>query len=187
MIRQKELDWFYEDKGGALQIFPDAWEEYSAAIPASELEGSTFIEAYYKRLTSPDKAVRLAAATAWSKWEGATSMLFTEDLSKFEDPVFAEAFARIECHYFRNGAFFERDGWLIEQEQLDKLRSIPISIVQGRYDIVCPIDSAWQLHKRLPHADFVILPKAGHSAKEVSISRALVAATDKYSYLGSGN
>ena len=97
---------------------------------------------------------------------------------------FAEAFARIECHYFKNEAFFERDGWLLEPENLDKLRSIPTTIVQGRYDIVCPFDSAWQLHKGLPHADFVVLPNAGHSARETPISRALVAASDKYSYIG---
>jgi proline iminopeptidase len=177
LIRKKEIDWFYQ--GGTSEMFPDAWEKYLAAIPPAE--HSDLVAAYYKRLTSEDQAVRLAAAKAWSIWEGTTSNLYT-NVQKAEDEFgqdkFAEAFARIECHYFTNKGFFEKDGWLLDQAHI--LKDIPTVIVQGRYDVVCPAVSAWDLQKKLPNADFIMVPDAGHSAFEPGISRALVAATDKF-------
>ncbi len=177
-IRKREIDWFYQD--GASFIFPEAWAQYYNHIP--EAERSDLVLAYHKRLTSPDKAVQLAAARAWTLWEGCTSHLITspDDLTRFEQDDFALAFASIENHYFHNRGFFPRDGFLLEEAQLAKIRHIPTSIVQGRYDCVCPIETAVLLSKGLPNADFVICPSSGHSMFEPEISRALVAASEKF-------
>lgn len=177
LLRKKEIDWFYQD--GASYIYPDAWEPYLNHIPAEER--GDLVAAYHKRLTADDPQVRMAAARAWTLWEGATSKLLpnADFLSHFEDDHFAEAFARIECHYFFHRGFFEHDGQLLTDA--NKLADIPITIVQGRYDMVCPMTSAWDLHKALPHAEFIVVPDAGHSATEPGISRALVHACDKMS------
>ncbi|MBX3650166.1 MAG: prolyl aminopeptidase, partial [Burkholderiales bacterium] len=138
LVRKQEIDWFYQR--GASAIYPDAWEHYLKAIPASE--HGDLVSAYHKRLTSDDPAVRLAAAKAWSIWEGSTSKLYTDPkfLSRYAADDFAVAFARIECHYFVNKGFM-REGQLLED--VHKIRHIPTVIVQGRYDVVCPIESAW--------------------------------------------
>jgi len=138
------------------------------------------VSAYHRRLTSDDDAVRLEAARAWSIWEGSTSKLFFDPsmIEKFADPEFALAFARIECHYFMNNAFFSSDNYLIEN--VGRIRSIPGVIVQGRYDVVCPIMSAWDLHRAWPEAQLKIIPDAGHSISEPGIVDALVAATDRF-------
>jgi len=177
MIRKKEIDWFYQE--GASSIFPDVWEQYRDHIPAAER--NDFIAAYYKRLTSEDVAVRTAAAIPWTTWEMATSRLFTppEVLKSLVTPEFALKFARIECHYFTNKGFFESEDWILEN--VEKIRSIPAVIVQGRYDVVCPATSAWDLHQAWPEAKFMMIPDAGHSSREPGISRALVAATDGFS------
>ena len=176
LCRPKEIRWFYQE--GASWIFPDVWEEYEKVIP--EAERGDFVSAYYKRLTSEDEATRVEAARAWSVWEGSTSKLFFDPASieKFADPEFALAFARIECHYFMNNAFFPTDNHLIEN--VGKIRHIPAVIVQGRYDVVCPILSAWELHKAWPEADFRIVPDAGHSVTEPGIIHELVSATDRF-------
>ena len=176
LLRRKEIDWFYQE--GASIIFPDAWEPYLAHIP--EAERGDLVIAYHKRLTSDDPAVRLAAAKVWSGWEGATSKLLPDAsfTGHYEEDEFALAFARIEAHYFANRGFFEVDGQLLNDA--GKIRQIPGVIVQGRYDVVCPIFSAWALHRAWPEADFVISPDAGHSAWEPPNTRALVAATDKF-------
>jgi proline iminopeptidase len=182
-LRKTELDWFYEG-AGANMIFPEAWALFRDHIPAAE-RGS-FIEAYHKRLSSPDHAVRVAAARVWSVWEGSTSRLFSGDTSKFDEDQFAIAFASIENHYFRNKGFFPRDGYLLEEEQVRKLAGIPTTIVQGRYDVVCPIETAYLLHQRLRHiadVDFVVVSDAGHSCTEPGISRGLVAAADRHALL----
>jgi proline iminopeptidase len=129
--------------------------------------------------SSEELATRLEAARAWSVWEGSTSKLFFDPASieKFADPEFALAFARIECHYFMNNAFFPTDNYLIEN--VGKIRHLPAVIVQGRYDVVCPIKSAWELHKAWPEADFRIVPDAGHSVTEPGIIHELVSATDR--------
>jgi proline iminopeptidase len=176
LCRPKEIRWFYQE--GASWIFPDVWEEYERVIP--EEERGDFVSAYYRRLTSDDEGVRLAAARAWSVWEGSTSKLLFdyEMIERFDDAEFALAFARIECHYFMNNAFFPTDNYLIEN--VGKIRHIPATIVQGRYDVVCPARSAWELHRAWPEAELVIVPDAGHSATEPGIVSALVEATDKY-------
>jgi proline iminopeptidase len=176
LLRKKEIDWFYQE--GASIIYPDAWEPYFAHIP--EAERGDLVTAYHKRLTSDDPAVRLAAAKVWSGWEGATSKLLPDAsfAGHYEEDEFALAFARIEAHYFANKGFFEADGQLLRDAE--KIRHIPGVIVQGRYDVVCPIFSAWALHRAWPEADLIISPDAGHSAWEPPNCRALVAATDKF-------
>ena len=173
MCRKSELHWFYQD--GASHIFPDAFDSYRDHIPVSE-QGN-LIEAYYSRLTSDDVEIRRAAAREWTRWEMATSRLFPdpEYLDKAEDLDFAVAFARIECHYFINAIFVE-EAYILNNAS--KVENIPTSIVQGRYDVVCPAKSAWELHKALPKSNLVIVPDAGHSMGEVSIARELVGITD---------
>ena len=179
MIRKKELDWFYQE--GTSNIYPDAWEHYLRPIP--EDERHDLVTAYYKRLTSNDDSVRIEAAKAWSIWEASTSKLIQseESIHAFEDAKVAEAFARIECHYFTNRGFFDTDEWLLEN--VDKIRHIPTVIVQGRYDVVCPMISAWELHRAFPEADFEIVQDAGHSMTEKGIAAKLVEYTDKFSEL----
>ena len=179
MIRKKEIDWFYQN--GASNIYPDAWEQYLKPIP--EDERHDLVAAYHKRLTSNDESVRLEAAKAWSIWEASTSKLFQSEksLHAFEDAKVAEAFASIECHYFTNQGFFETDEWLLEN--VDKIRHIPTVIVQGRYDVVCPMVSAWELHRAFPEADFEIVQDAGHSMTEEGIAAKLVKYTDRFSDL----
>jgi proline iminopeptidase len=154
------------------------WEEYLKIIP--ENERHDMVSAYYKRLTGNDEEQKLAAARAWSIWEGSTSKLFfdPESIERFADPEFALAFARIECHYFMNNCFFPTDNYLLEN--IDKIRHIPGVIVQGRYDVVCPMKSAWDLHRAWPEADLHITPDAGHSVLEPGNASALVAATDRF-------
>jgi proline iminopeptidase len=176
MLRQKELRWFYQE--GTSNIFPDAWEEYLKPIP--EHERDDLISAYHKRLTSEDKQVRLEAARAWSVWEGSTSKLLpsTRTIARFGEDDFAEAFARIECHYFVNKGFFASENQLLEN--VDRIRHIPTVIVHGRYDVVCPVISAWELHHVFPESELIIVPDAGHSMTEPGIQTALLDATDRF-------
>jgi proline iminopeptidase len=176
LCRPKEIKWFYQD--GASWIFPDVWEQFVNVIPGPER--GDMVTAYYRRLTSEDPEVRLQAARAWSIWEGSTSKLFQDAhlIEEFSDAEFATAFARIECHYFMHNAFFETENFLIEN--VGRIRHIPAVIVQGRYDVVCPITSAWELHRAWPEADLQIISDAGHSASEPGTINALVLATDKF-------
>ncbi len=176
MLRRKELLWFYQE--GASWLFPDAWEEYLKPIP--EVERGDLMSAYYRRLTSDDPKVRSAAARAWALWEGGTSRLHVDPdyLTRFGEDKFAEAFARIEAHYFVHGGFFRTDTQLLDD--VHKLAHIPTVIVQGRYDVVCPFASAWALHRALPGSKLTIVPDAGHSMKEPGILSALVQATDDF-------
>jgi proline iminopeptidase len=177
LLRPAEVRWFYQE--GASWIYPDAWEHYVAAIPAAER--GDFVRAYYRRLTSDDAQQRRAAARAWSIWEGSTSKLLpSADLvARFGEDRFAEAFARIECHYFVNNGFFDSDNWLLENAH--RIRHIPGVIVQGRYDVVCPLRSAWDLHRAWPEAELHIVADAGHAASESGILARLVEATDRFS------
>jgi proline iminopeptidase len=174
LCRPKEIEWFYQQ--GASAIFPDVWDQYVRVIP--EAERGDMLSAYHRRLTSDDKALRLEAARAWSIWEGSTSKLFPDQnlIDQFGEPQLALALARIECHYFVNKSFFETDNYLIEN--VGKIRHIPGVIVQGRYDVVCPATSAWELHRAWPEADLRMIPDAGHSASEPGIVSALVDAMD---------
>jgi len=179
MLRRSELQWFYQD--GASHMFPEAWEPYVAAIPPSERKN--MMAAYYKRLTSKNKTTRSRAAKAWSVWEGSTSKLYTDPslIKKFGGGRFADAFARIECHYFVNKGFFKTDDQLLRDAH--KLRNIPGVIVQGRYDVVCPATSAWELHRAWPKSKLVIVPDAGHSMSEPGIRSVLVEETDRFARL----
>ncbi len=176
MLRPKEIQWFYQS--GASNIFPDAWEGYLAPIPIEERDD--LVTAYYKRLTSDDTAVREAAAKAWSIWEASTSKLIpdTDLVERFGEGSFADAFARIECHYFINGGFFDNPNQLLDG--IDTIRHIPAVIVQGRYDIVCPMISAWELHRAWPESELIVINNAGHSATEAGITSALVEACDRF-------
>ena len=176
LLRKQEIDWFYQH--GASVLYPDAWETYLAYIP--EPERGDMLSAYYRRLTSGDAVERLAAAKVWSKWEGATSKLLPDAAftAHYEENEFAVAFARIEAHYFVNKGFLQSDAQLLENAT--RIRHIPAVIVQGRYDVVCPMQSAWALHRVWPEAELVITPDSGHSAFDPPNSRALVAATDKF-------
>ena len=176
MLRRWELEWFYQS--GAHRLFPEAWQPYRDLIP--EAERGDFIAAYHRRLTSPDETIRLAAAKAWSVWEGATSTLIPEPASidTFEDPHFALSFARIENHYFVNKGFFEVDDQLLRDAP--RIRHIPGVIVHGRYDVVCPVQNAIDLHTVWPEAKLVISPASGHAAFESENTASLVEATDSF-------
>ena len=178
LLRRSELEWFYQDELGAAALFPDLWEKYLALIPPRER--GDMMRAYYRRLTSRSAGVRARAAHAWSVWEAATSHLraSARDIARFADPEVAAAFARIECHYFVNRGFMRRDDQLLRG--VPKVRHIPAVIVQGRYDVVCPMRSAWALHRAWPEAELRIAADAGHSAFEPGITRELVAATDRF-------
>ncbi|MGF1570605.1 MAG: prolyl aminopeptidase [Nodosilinea sp.] len=175
-LRQREIRWFYQE--GASYLYPDAWEHYLAPIP--EPEQDDLVAAYYRRLTSDDWPTRLAAARAWSVWEASTSKLLQDPelIDHFSADEFAVAFARIECHYFVNRGFFEQDDQLLRN--VDRIRHIPGVIVQGRYDVVCPATTAWELHRAWPEARFVLVQNAGHSAMEPGITSALIEATDEF-------
>ncbi|CAN6354684.1 unnamed protein product [Urochloa humidicola] len=175
LLRKKELDWFYE--GGAAAIFPDAWEPFRDFIP--EEERNCFIAAYSKRLTSSDPTVQIEAAKRWTMWEMMTAHLIqnNENIKRGEDDKFSLAFARIENHYFFNKGFLPSDSYLLDN--VDKIRHIKAFIVQGRYDVCCPMMSAWDLHKAWPEAELKVVPDAGHSANEVGIAAELRSATEK--------
>ena len=175
LLRQQELEWFYQD--GASRMFPDAWQRYYHAIP--EAERDDLLQAYYRRLTHDDPEVRIPAARAWATWEASTSKLIPSDslVQSFEDAKFAEAFARIEAHYFVHGGFLDHPDQLIHN--VERIRHIPGFIVQGRYDVVCPPQTAWALHRAWPEAEFHMVPDAGHSATEPGIVDRLVDATDR--------
>jgi proline iminopeptidase len=176
LCRAKEIQWFYQE--GASAIFPDRWEEFLA--PIAEAERGDLLHAYHRRLTSDDEAMRLRAARAWSVWEASTLRLVPDPkvIADFAEPERALALARIECHYFVNRIFLETDDWLLAH--VGAVRGIPGVIVQGRYDVVCPTMSAWDLHRAWPEAQLVIVPDAGHHALEPGIVDALVSATDRF-------
>jgi proline iminopeptidase len=176
MLRRWELEWFYQQ--GASRLFPDAWQHYLEMIP--EVERHDLMSAYHRRLTSPDEGIRLAAARAWSIWEASTSFLRQDEafIRSHEDPHFALSFARIECHYFVHGGFFDVDHQLLRDAH--RLHGIPGVIAHGRYDIVCPPQNAWDLHKAWPESKLEYAPTSGHSAFEAELTDILVRATDGF-------
>ncbi len=175
LLTQRELDWFYQD--GASMLFPDAWARFLAPIPPEERHD--LMAAYHRRLINPDRRVQAQAAAAWSQWEGDTLSLRGPQArpAKFSEVDFAIAFARIECHFFTNKGFFEEDGWLLKN--IAAIRGIPGWIVQGRFDVVTPLESAWTLKHAWPEAHFDIIWDAGHASTEPGIVDALVRATDQ--------
>ena len=179
LLRKSELNWFYQE--GASNIYPDAWENYLEPIPPEER--GDLLAAYYKRLTDDEPEIRLGAARAWSIWEGSTSKLYPNEalLERFAQNQFAEAFARIECHYFTNGGFLESADQLLCN--IDRIRHLPAVIVQGRYDVVCPMTTAWDLHRVWPEAAFEIVPDSGHSMSEQGIRSMLIEYTNRFASL----
>lgn len=175
-LRRAELLWFYQE--GASWLFPDLWQAFLAPIPPAER--GDMMSAYYRRLTGDDQTQRRRCAKAWSGWEGATLSLLADQRreTSFADEQFALAFARIECHYFVHGGFFDFDGQLLAQAE--RLAAIPTVIVQGRYDIVTPMQTAWELAQALPDAEFVVVPDAGHAVTEAGITSAIIAATNRF-------
>ena len=179
LVRKKELDWFYQE--GANNIFPDRWESFLEPIPVEKRDN--LMQAYYEILTGEDHSKKIEAAKAWSTWEGSTVRLLQDEnfISDFSDDKFAEAFARIECHYFMNNCWFDSDNHLIEN--MHKIRHIPGVIIHGRYDIICPVIQAWDLYKVWPEADLHIIPDAGHSIFEDGIKNKILEYTDRFSNL----
>ena len=176
LLRKIEIDWFYQE--GCSYIYPDAWENYIAVI--SKNKRRNLVKAYYEKLTSNNAKSRIEAAKAWSKWEASTSKLIQnkKSLHHFDNEKVAEAFARIECHYFINRGFFENDNWILDN--ISKLKNIPNIIIQGRYDVVCPMQSAWDLHKKWGGSNLLIIPDAGHSMLEKGIQEKLIEYTNKF-------
>lgn len=175
LCRPEEIRWFYQ--AGANEVFPDYWQDYLKPIPESERHD--MLHAYHRLLTGEDEVKRMAAAKAWSVWEGRTASLLPNELvvDFFANPHTALSIARIECHYFINQAFLEPNQLLEDAQELD---GIPGVIVQGRYDLICPMRSAWELHKAWPDSELKVIPDAGHSATEPGIRAALVEATDRF-------
>ncbi|MCZ4078869.1 prolyl aminopeptidase [Rhodococcus sp. H36-A4] len=179
LLRRSEIDWYYN--GGAGHIFPEQWDKFLAPIPKNERDGD-LVEAYHRLLTSEDRDIATSAAVAWSAWEASTSYLVPrpDQIAQNEDPRFALAFAGIENHYFRNAGFLRDNQVLADAHKLEGIDGI---IVQGRYDVVCPATSAWELHKAWPGAELVIVDDAGHSAAEPGIVHHLIEATDQFASL----
>lgn len=177
-LRRSEIRWFYQE--GADALFPEAWEGFLAPIPPEERHD--LLSAYHRRLTGPDAAEQLACARAWSQWEGSTLSLLPDEkrVQDFGAEHFALAFARIECHYFAHRGFFREDAQLLADAW--RLKPIPGVIIQGRYDVVTPPRTAFDLHRAWPEAQFIMVPDAGHAAIEPGIADALVNATDEFRY-----
>ncbi len=175
LCRPREIEWFYQQ--GANRVFPDYWQDYLSVIP--EEERGDMLSAYYRRLTGTDEIARMAAAKAWSLWEARTASLLPnkELIGRFGDPHVALSLASIECHYFVNNAFLDPNQLLNDAHKLSDIQGI---IVQGRYDLICPMESAWELHQAWPNSDLRIINDAGHSATESGITKALIQATDYF-------
>jgi proline iminopeptidase len=175
LCRQHEIDWFYQE--GTNRLFPDYWKDYLAPIP--EAERGDLLSAYYRRLTGDNEMERMVAAKAWSMWEGRTATLNPSEsvVEHFGNPFTALSLARIECHYFVNDTFLEPNQIL---RDAGRLAGIPGVIVHGRYDVICPLENAWQLHQAWPDSELRIIPAAGHSASEPATVDALITATNEF-------
>ena len=173
LARPAEIEWFME---GMRVVFPEAWREFAAFLPASER--ADLLGSYYRRLNDPDPGVHLPAAQAWDRYEGACVSLLPDALPPRADesPLASLAIARIEAHYFVNRAFLADDELL---QQVDRIRHLPCTIVQGRYDVVCPPITADTLAQAWPEAEYIVVPDAGHSIREPGITRELVAAMER--------
>lgn len=178
-LRPEELHWLYQE--GASWIFPDVWENFVGEIPVDERDN--LLNAYYRRLTDEDPELVKQSARAWSLWEGSILSLrpSKESVSRFGEQSYATAFARLEAHYFVNCGFFSKKTHVLNN--LGKLEGIPATIVQGRYDVITPMRSAWELHKKWPGSELIIVPDAGHTGTEPGIISALVEATNKYRFI----
>jgi proline iminopeptidase len=175
LCRNRDIQWFYQD--GASSILPDYWQDYVEVIP--EAERNNLVAAYYRRLTGENEVARMAAAKAWSVWEGRASTLLPRPsvIDHFANPLTALSLARTECHYFMHNSFLDDDQIL---KQAHRLHGIPGVIIHGRYDVVCPLEQAWLLHEAWPQASLEIIPNAGHSGTETGIMDALLRATGNF-------
>ena len=175
LCRDDEIRWFYQQ--GASRLFPDYWADFVA--PVAPADRHDMLAAYHRLLTGPDDIARMAAAKAWSTWEGRTATLLPNAsvVSHFGDPHVALSLARIECHYFVHQAFLRPSQLL---EDAGRLAGIPTVIVHGRYDVICPLENAWALHTNVSGSELVIVPDAGHAASEPGIRSVLVEATDRF-------
>lgn len=174
--RPQDIHWLYQY--GASELFPEAFEGFKA--PVTPEQRHNLVEAYYPLLTSADMQVRIRAAQAWSVWEAAISKLIPDPqlMEDFDEPEFALAFARIECHYFAHNCFFQTHNYLLEQAH--RLKGIPGVIVHGRYDVVCKAENAWSLHQAWPESELIMVPDAGHSGSEPGTLHALIDATERF-------
>lgn len=174
LCRRQDVEWFYQS--GANRIFPDYWQDFTAMIP--ECERDNMLRAYHRRLVGDNELTRMGAAKAWSLWEARCATLDPSPnvVAHFGDPHVALAMARIEAHYFMNDAFIEPNQICLNA---DRLSGLPVVIVHGRYDVVCPVEQAQALHRALPDAELSIIRDAGHASSEAGILDALIRATDK--------
>lgn len=175
LCRPDEIQWFYQR--GANRLLPDHWQDFAAVIP--EAERDDMVAAYYRRLTGDNEVERMAAAEAWSLWEGRAATLRPSEAVEghYGNPYVALALARIECHYFQHDTFLEPDQIL---RDAGRLKGIPGVLVHGRYDLICPLENAWQLHRAWPDSELEVIQEAGHSASEPGMIDALVRATDRF-------
>jgi proline iminopeptidase len=180
-VRELELKWSFEP-GGAYMLYPDAYDEFINFLP--EEERANHVKSYHKRLMSDDTSISHPAATAWNKYEISISTLYpnTAGMASLDDPAYLLAHARMEAHYFKNKAWLE-DGQLLRKENIDKIRHIPVTIVQGRYDVVCPAVTAWELHKAWPGSKLHFIADAGHSATEPGTKKKLIEACEEFAKL----
>ncbi len=173
LCRKRDIDWFYQQ--GTSRLFPEAWLDFVQPIPPEQRHN--MLQAYYQRLTGDNELERMAAAKAWSIWEGRCATLRPDNavLNYFSNPHIALSIARIECHYFIHDCFMDENQLL---DQADKLKDIPGFIVHGRYDVICPVDQAYALHQAWPDSQLKIIADAGHAVSEAGISRALIDSTN---------
>ena len=172
LMTRRELDWFYG--GGAGSFWPDVWERFTTIIP--EDEHDDLIGAYHRRLFSGDLAMETRFARAWASWENTLASMANDGPGGDSPAEYARAFARLENHYFSHAGFLEHDGWI--EANLDALKGVPGTIVQGRYDMICPPASAHRLQKAWPESKLVFIPRAGHALSEPGISAELVRTMD---------
>jgi len=177
LCEQYEVDWFLY---GMKKIFPEAWEQFTSLF--SEDEQKNLLEHYYARLTGNDPQKALEAAIRWSLYEGACASLLPnyETITTEEQKQHALALAKIEAHYFKHEISAKDDQIL---DQIDKIRNIPATIIQGRYDVICPIETANKLHQVWPEADYIVVPDSGHSALDTTMRSRLIEATENYKAL----
>ena len=175
LCRKRDVSWFYQD--GASRLFPDYWLDFISPIHPDKRDD--LVSAYYELLTGADEVNRLAAARAWSIWEGRTSSLESRTtlVNRFADSHVALSMARIECHYFIHDAFIQYNQII---DQASRLKGIPGVIVHGRYDAVCPVEQAWELHQHWGDSRLVIVPGSGHSTSEPAMTDPLIRATDRF-------
>lgn len=176
LLRKKEIDWFYQD--GASRIFPETWKGYLSPVEPDKRDD--LVNAYHELLNDDDEAIQLKAARAWAVWEASTSKLkqSKELMEHHDEAKYAIAFAKIENHYFVNDGFIENDDWILENVKV--LKDIPTVIVHGRYDVVCCVENAVELHEKMPHAKLEIIEDAGHSISETGIANCLIEYCDKF-------